>query len=336
MVEKVEIGNATLYCGDCLSVAGLVADASIDLVLCDLPYGTTACEWDAIIPFDELWRMYQRVLRPSRAVVLFGSQPFTTDLIASNRDWFRYNWVWEKDAGSNFLSSKRQPMKVHEDILVFGQPDDTGMHQGLRDYFYRQKAESGLTNKQVNEMLGYATTGSGMAGHFFKNDLTQFAIPSKEDYEKIQSTGYFQRSYDEIVTEYMAADTFPYKPQMTVGTAYTAKQGRGSELYRNKDGAVITSNDGKRFPRSVLKYGRDKERQHPTQKPVALMEYLIKTYSNPGDTVLDNCMGSGTTGVACFNLGRRFVGIEAEPKYFDNACKRLIDGQTQPSLLPAA
>jgi DNA modification methylase len=307
-----------VYNEDCLIGMSRIADKSVDMILCDLPYGTTACAWDTIIPLQALWKQYKRIISPKGSIVLTASQPFTTVLIASNLNWFCYSWIWEKESGSNFLSAKYMPLKNHEDVLVFSSSNDLGTNEELRQYFYEEKIKGGFTNKQVNEMLGYATTGSGMAGHYFKKDKEQFIIPNETDYKKLQETGFFGKPYDDIEELYSGGlNKKTYNPQMRAGKGYTAKQGRGSEVYGNKDNAVITINTGERYPLTVLEFQRDKDKIHPTQKPVALFEYLIKTYTNEGETVLDNCMGSGTTAIACINTNRNYIGFEKEEKYYN-------------------
>jgi len=323
-IAKPFVSRSTFYQGDCLVEMNKIADKSVDMILCDLPYGATACSWDILIPLPELWKQYKRIISPKGSIVLTASQPFTTVLIASNLSWFCYSWIWQKESGSNFLSAKYMPLKNHEDILVFSSSNDLGTNEELRQYFYDEKVKGGFTNKQVNEMLGYATTGSGMAGHYFKKDKEQFVIPNETDYEKLQATGYFEKPYDEIEELYSGGlNKKTYNPQMRAGKKYTVKQGRGSEVYGNKDNAVTTVNTGERYPLTILEFQRDKDKMHPTQKPLELMEYLIKTYTNEGETVLDNCMGSGTTGVACKKTGRHFIGIEKDEKYFEIAVSRV-------------
>lgn len=230
-------GDLKLIHGDCLELMKEIPDASVDMILCDLPYGTTACAWDQIIPFDAMWEQYRRLTKKNAAITLTSSQPFTTSLIVSNMGEFRYTWVWEKEQGVNFLLSKKQPMKVHEDVCVF----------------------------------------------------------------------------------YRAQPT--YNPQMTPGRPYISGKGDSGEVTGNIT-KTKTKNEGSRYPRSIQAINRETG-LHPTQKPVALMEYLIRTYTNEGDTVLDNCMGSGTTGVACVNTNRNFIGIEKDEKYFAIAQKRI-------------
>lgn len=223
--------------GDCLDVMAQIPDKSVDMILCDLPYGTTACKWDTIIPLDELWAQYERVIKDNGAIVLTASQPFTAVLSASNIKLLKYSLVWEKEQGVNFLLAKKQPLKVHEDVLVF-----------------------------------------------YKKQPT-------------------------------------YNPQMTEGKPYVSGKGNSGDVTGNVE-KVQTVNSGTRYPRSVLKFKRETG-LHPTQKPVALFEYLIKTYTNEGETVLDNCLGSGTTAVAAINTNRNFIGIEREPEYVEIAQRRI-------------
>jgi DNA modification methylase len=232
----------SLHHGDCLEVMASLPDASVDLILCDLPYGTTACKWDTVIPFEPLWAQYRRVAKRNAAIVLTASQPFTTALIASNMREFRIEWIWNKRRAGNFFAVKREPLRVHESVLVFAR-----------------------------------------------------ALPT-------------------------------YNPQMAIGEPYKiTRRSEGAQAgaygVQKRTGMV---NHGTRHPTTVLEYGSaNTNKLHPTQKPVALMEYLIRTYTNEGDVVLDNCMGSGTTGVACANTGRRFIGIERDPKYFEIARDRI-------------
>jgi site-specific DNA-methyltransferase (adenine-specific) len=246
----MELADCQLHCGDCLDILPTIPDASVDMVLCDLPYGTTACKWDSVIPFEPLWREYRRVTKPNAAIVLTASQPFTTALIASNLKEFRYCWVWQKDKPSNFAQANRQPLKYHEDVAVFYQAQPT-------------------YNKQMEPRTG---SGAARCGYIVDNS---------------------RQTSDHI--------SLREAPKMF--------------------------NPDEKNPSSVQRFstGRRQDITHPTAKPVALMEYLIRTYTNEGDTVLDNCMGSGTTGVACVNMGRKFIGIEREPSYFAIAQERILN-----------
>lgn len=232
--------------GDCLEVMKDIPDKSIDMILCDLPYGTTACKWDTIIPFEPLWKEYKRIIKDNGVIVLTASQPFTSALVMSNPDMFKYEWIWKKERPTNPLLCKKQPPKYHENILVFYS------HQPI---FNPTKVLRKEENKRNNKPRNY------------------------KDATKI----------------------------------YTEKYG---------DMVLSGSNDliyGSNILEIPMQRGL-----HPTQKPVALFEYLIKTYTNEGDLVLDNCAGSGTTGVACKNLNRNYILIEKEPEYIDIINKRLL------------
>ena len=234
-----------LMAGDCLERIKEIPDGSVDMILCDLPYGTTACKWDSVIPFEPLWEQYRRIAKKSAAIVLTASQPFTTALIASNLRDFRYCWVWEKTMASNFALAKKQPFKKHEDVCVFY----------LRQPTYNPQMEAG------------------------------------KPYNDNRSDGALNASVG-------VADGIRRKPIMNTGSRYPSSV----QVFSNGNNGNV----------------------HPTQKPVALMEYLIKTYTNEGETVLDNCMGSGTTGVACRNLNREFIGVEMDKDYFEIAKKRIL------------
>ena len=244
-----------LYLGDCLDIMPALPAVSVDLILCDLPYGTTACAWDAVIPFDKLWTEYRRVLRGNGAIVLTAAQPFTTALIASNYEWFKYAWVWEKSRALGFTNAKNKPMAKHEDIAVFS--PGTVANRSERRMIYNPQG-----------LLPYGKVVSGIKA--------------------------------------CAADAKP-----------------GGHKFGRPSHQAERVQEFTNYPTSVLSVPNEGSTVHPTQKPVALMEYLIRTYTNEGDTVLDNCMGSGTTGVACNNTGRRFIGIERDPTYFEIARKRV-------------
>ena len=238
--------------GDCLEEMKNIPDKSIDMILCDLPYGTTACKWDTIVPFDKLWVQYKRIIKDNCAIVLFGSEPFSSYLRMSNIKNYKYDWVWDKVSGGNPFNNNIMPMKTTENIMIF---------------------------EKKGRRLKY--------------------FPIMED-----------------------ADPKNIRPQINT------KQ--KSDIMGNfKNGFISKSDPKKRFPKHIIVENiRNKEvnslnRIHPTQKPVALIEYLIKTYTNEGDIVLDNCMGSGTTGVACINLNRNFIGIELDEKYFEIAKQRI-------------
>jgi len=230
--------------GDCLEIMPKIPDKYFDMILCDLPYGTTARnKWDVIIPFELLWKQYERIIKDNGAIVLTAAEPFTSMLITSNPKMFRYDLIWEKATATGFLNANRMPLRAHEQVLLF---------------------------------------------------------------------------YKHLPT---------YNPQKTQGNPYSmTRRGHDTKTYnmREQDRDWTTNNkDGLRYPRSVMYFPWDKDKLHPAQKPLALFEYLIKTYTKEGDIVLDNCAGSGTTGVACRNLNRKYVLIEQEQKYYDIILDRI-------------
>jgi len=229
--------------GDCLELMKDIPDKSIDAIIADLPYGTTACKWDVVIPFEPLWEQYKRIIKDRGAIVLFGSEPFSSHLRMSNIKNYKYDWIWQKSRPNGFLNANKMPMKKHEIISVFS---------------------VGKCN-------------------YFPQDLIK-----KE--KQNRNTG-VENVYGKVNKE--------WKQEVT---------------YTN-------------YPNSILVFNNPTNPQHPTQKPVALLEYLVKTYTNEGDIVLDNCMGSGSTGVACINTNRNFIGIEKDDKYFEIAKSRIEKAQ---------
>ena len=257
-IAKPFVSRSTFYQGDCLVEMDKIADKSVDMILCDLPYGTTACKWDSVIPFEPMWEQYNRIAKDSAAIVLTASQPFTSALIMSNIKNFRYEWIWEKNFSGGFILAKKQPMKYHENVLVFyrKQPTYNPIFEEYADTTKNRFKNSGKVNSSKLQAANYTNEIQGI-----------------------------KRVQDEVQLERGA---YPKSVQKIKG--------------------VPNCNGG---------------RLHPTEKPVALMEYLIKTYTNEGETVLDNCMGSGTTGVACKKAGRHFIGIEKDLKYFEIAVSRV-------------
>ena len=243
-----------IYHGDCLELMKDIPDESIDMILCDLPYGMTACKWDTIIPLDKLWEQYKRLIKDNGAIVLTASQPFTTYLISSNIDMFKYCWYWLKSKPNGWQHAKNRPMTKVEEVCVFS------------------KAPMGHKSQLGDRRMVYNPQG-------------------------VESVG------KKKVTEVAHGRMMGARPNQ-VGKEYEAFTG---------------------FPHNVLEYPNviGKQTLHPTQKPVALFEYLIKTYTNEGEVVLDNCIGSGTTAIAALNTGRFFIGIEKEKKYVDIANKRI-------------
>lgn len=320
--------------GDCLKLMSVISDRSVDLILCDLPYGVTDAFWDKTLPFDSLWREYGRVAKLNANIVLFCSQPFTTKLINSQLKSFRYTWTWLKNTVSGAVYSHVQPMRKTEDIAVFSNPErltlgNTGLHRELRDYLNSERKKCGKSLTELSKILG-----TQMTSHYFTAG-SQFSLPSAEAYKKLQSTGYFARPYTDLKDLYQkgkaVAETQIYNPQGLGEAKARIHKAAKSELYGEQKNTYITEKTG--WPHNVLQFNRESKTVHPTQKPVALLEYLIKTYTNPGGLVLDNCMGSGSTGVAAVNCGRRFIGMELTDKYFAIAKSRIEAARN--SLIPS-
>lgn len=316
--------NTMLGQGDCLELMKTIPDGSVDMILTDPPYGTTACKWDSVIPLEPMWAELKRIIKPNGAIVLFGSEPFSSMLRCSNLKMFKYDWVWEKEQGVNFLCAKKHPLKVHEDIVVFytdlgGQRGAAKEYNPIRNYLKNERKLSGLTAKKIKELLG-----SRMGEHYFTNGI-QFCIPSEDSYKKLQSTGCFSLPYSELKRWYdelgLNIKTPTYNPQMTIGAPYVSGGGDSGEVTGSVQ-KIQTKNTGTRYPRSIQKFKRETG-LHPTQKPAALLEYLIKTYTQENETVLDFTMGSGSTGVAAKNTNRKFIGIELDQNYFEIAKKRI-------------
>jgi len=244
---KYAFEKSKIIHGDCLVEMQNIPDKSIDMILADLPYGTISQKWDIVIPFDPLWEQYNRIIKDNGAIVLTASQPFTSTLVMSNPEMFKYEWIWEKDGGSNFATVKYMPMKEHENILVFG-----------------------------NGKITY-------------NEQRQERIGSRKGKETT-----------------------------------TIDSGRKDSVYGTQKGGKKLKVPKLRCPRSIQRFNRERG-LHSTQKPTKLFEYLIKTYTNEGDIVLDNVAGSGTTGVACMNLNRDFILIEKELNYYEIIKERLGD-----------
>ena len=260
-----------LILGDCLDELPKIFDKNIDLVLTDPPYGTTACKWDSVIPFQPMWKELKRIIKDNGCIALFGSEPFSSSLRMSNIKNFKYDWIWEKQKASNFMSAKYSPLKYHEIISVFSK--NTHRYNPQRYKVLELDDVLKLNKKQIK--------------HLFEN----------KEYDK----------YGKV------------DKRKTINDPTTNKDHIGNELKR-----IRNSDNGYRNPKSILKINKDINTNiHPTQKPVALLEYLIKTYTNENDTVLDFTMGSGSTGVACKNLNRKFIGIEKDKKYFDIAKQRI-------------
>ena len=254
----IQIDNITLWQGDCLNLMCEIPDKSVDMILCDLPYGTTDCKWDTVIPFKSLWEQYNRIIKNNGAIVLFGSEPFSTYLRMSQINEYKYDWIWIKNNCTGFAHSKNMPMKKRELISVFS------------------KAPIGHVSQLGDKRMVYNPQGIIYE-------------------EKVKTVN---RNKDSVLG---------------------ARPNQCGKQYKS------CSN----LPTNILEFPRDKKTIHNTQKPVPLLEYLIKTYTNENETVLDNCMGSGSTGVACINTNRNFIGIELDDTYFEIAKKRIEEANSK-------
>lgn len=308
------MSDIKLYQGDCLELMKDIPDHSVDLILCDLPYGTTACSWDSIIDLDVLWVNYNRILKDTGISVLFGSQPFTTKLIQSNYDNFRYEYIWVKNNCSNFQLSNVQPLKYHENICVFYEDI---VQTVFSDIMQVQMKRLNLSQCDLQQLC---LSKNGKPTGWVSNKLKGIQIPTKSQWHKLCSVFGITDEYDKLLTQLKFhtynTDTAP----TSVIQSNRGKAGKLGHLSSKTDTYIQTSFG---FPQSVLYFDRESKPIHPTQKPLDLIEYLIKTYTNEGDLVLDNCMGAGTTGVACKHLDRDFIGIELDPNYFELAKQRI-------------
>ena len=242
----INVNRSSEHLGDCLELMQYIPDESIDMILCDLPYGTTSNKWDAVIPFESLWKIYWKILKPTGVIVLTASQPFTSALVMSQPQYFKHEWIWEKDGGSNFANTVREPMKEHESVLIFS--------KGKWTY-----------NKQMQERTGSR-----------KGKITKSTFNSK------------------------------------------------STNYREFEGRGTVSIPKLRVPRSIQRFTRERG-LHPTQKPTELFKYLIKTYTNENEIVLDNTAGSFTTAIACLETNRKYIVMEKEKEYYNKGIKRILE-----------
>ena len=248
---RIEMEINKIYNMDCLDGMKLIADKSIDMILCDLPYGTTQCKWDTVMSFEILWRQYERIIKDNGAIVLFGTEPFSSYLRTSNMKLYKYDWKWVKSKVGNFLNSKNSPLKKYEDIIVFSRGTIANGSKNMMQYY-----PQGLV--EVNKT---------------KND---------------------SRKTDD--------STIGKRP---------SRNGEYQQKYTN-------------YPNNILEF-KSEEGLHPTQKPVLLLKYLIRTYTNESETILDNCIGSGSTAIACIGTNRNYIGFELDKNYYDIAEKRILD-----------
>ena len=316
-----------IYNGDCLEIFPKIEKYSVSFVLVDLPYGQTDCKWDTPIDLNKMWKQLKRILKPKAYIAFFCTVKFGHSLISSNPSWFRYDLVWQKSRVVGFLSANIAPLRNHEMIYIFGEQDgadlDNSRNLEMRAYAKKCKEYINLKNKQLTEKMG-----NRAAEHFIdRHATTQFELPTKKTYNKLIELFALDKMEGFIPLEALTFEKkinkYTYNPQMKKGEAYTAKGGKLRDgIYGEFEKKEII-NKGTRHPTSILKFANPKKSIHPTQKPVDLCEYLIKTYTNKNDLVLDFTMGSGTVGIACLHTGRRFIGIEKDPEIFKVAEKRI-------------
>jgi len=302
--------------GDCLIESDKIESGSVDLILTDLPYGivtmkenagnykvlNTAEKWDKVLDTDRIMQIANRILRKNGKMILFAQQPFTTELINKQiaNVPHSYNLIWEKNDFANGLGVNKAAVSFYEDVLLFSKTHDLERSHPLIDYFMSELENTKMNQGDVNKLLS-----NKMGGHYFTNGV-QFCVPTQNNYEKLQTTGFFKKQFSEL-----------------------------KEIdndFKNKFASTFNLWEGNKYKSNILKYKKDYDGHHPTQKPVLLLEDLIKTFSNENDLVLDFTMGSGSTGVACINTNRKFIGIEMDDNYFEIAKKRINDAQEQITL----
>ena len=297
--------------GDCLIESDKIESGSVDLILTDLPYGivtmkenagnykvlNTAEKWDKVLDTDRIMQIANRILRKNGKMILFAQQPFTTELINKQiaNVPHSYNLIWEKNDFANGLGVNKAAVSFYEDVLLFSKTHDLERSHPLIDYFMSELENTKMNQGDVNKLLS-----NKMGGHYFTNGV-QFCVPTQNNYEKLQTTGFFKKQFSEL-----------------------------KEIdndFKNKFASTFNLWEGNKYKSNILKYKKDYDGHHPTQKPVLLLEDLIKTFSNENNLVVDLTMGSGSTGVACINTNRKFIGIERDAKYFEIAKKRINDAR---------
>lgn len=328
----MQIKNWTAILGDCLVEMKAIQDESIDCIITDPPYWTTNCKWDTIISFDLMWEQVYRILRKNWFAIFTSSNPFSAKIISSNIENFSHQWIWEKVwSNGNPLLCNKMPLKNFEDVLVFSKEYkkyDYELKSPIREYSKKLFYRIGKTKKDI-----FIDMWNQSVDHFMRYDSMQFTIPSRRSYDELIKL-YGIENYDFFITYseltkinndfYMSIDIPErvYNPQKTAWKPYIQKQWRLWEALWLSEWHV-TINEWSRFPKSILRFWYDKDKHHPTQKPVALIEYLIKTYTNEWEIVLDFTAGSFTTAVACENTNRKWICIEKEQNYFDIWIERL-------------
>ena len=313
---KKSVGKNILYNGDCLIESDKIESGTVDLILTDLPYGTvkdikypnenrkgydTTAKWDTTIDTNEIYKIANRILRKNGKMVLFAQQPFTTELIskAIPNLPFNYGCIWEKDNFANALFVNKACVGYYEDILVFSKTHDLEKSHPLINYFMSELELTKMNQSDINNLLG-----NKMGGHYFTNGF-QFCIPTEPNYKKLQTTGYFKKDYSEIKEI--------------------------DDQFKKRYASTFNLWEGNKYKSNIFKHKKEYNGHHPTQKPVLLLEDLIKTFSNENDLVVDLTMGSGSTGVACKNTNRDFIGIEMSEQYFNIAQNRINGTEFKPN-----
>lgn len=323
----MENENIIIYNEDCIKRLPKLKANSIDLVIVDLPYGQTDCKWDVVIDLEKMWKGLKKCCKHEATYVFFCTVKFGHSIIASNESWFRYDLVWEKLNSVGFLNAKKLPMRKHEMIYIFQNPnqkEDTELKLNTEMRKYAEKVFNYI-GKSKNEIS--TKLGNRRAEHFFRYNSSQFSYPTEETYKKLtkefklnKMEGYIERKDFPKYEKYNTKRT--YNPQMTKGKPFKGKTGSKINLYSINE-AYSKENKGTRYPKSIITCGYDKDKFHPTQKPQELLQWLVKTYSNENETVLDFTMGSGSTGIACLETDRKFIGIEKDETIYNTALKRI-------------
>jgi DNA modification methylase len=318
--------------GDCLELLPSIPSKSVDMILCDLPYGTTACSWDSIIPLDRLWEQYARVIKDNGNIVLTAQGMFCAELICYRKTWFNHDYVWIKNQHSNFALVGIQPLRIFENVLVFRPPRkddiDRAFNKELRAYFKQVNDFIGLTAGKIAKIIGHEGYH-----HSYGVNGSQFALCTKETYDQLiecfkidQMQGFLNFETLQSMKEELIPFTFNFDARIK-STKQAKNNDLNRQMYRDKTNQKYkehTSKEYENYPRNTLYF--DCERgQHTTQKPVALFEYLIRTYSNENEVILDNCSGSGTTAIACLNSNRRFICIEKDETYYKRSLERIAN-----------
>ena len=316
-----------IYNEDCLKQLPKIKD-KIDLVLADLPYGQTACGWDTPIDLKQMWIELKKICKRECIYVFLCTTKFGYKLIQSNEKWFRYDLVWEKSRKVGFLSANKMPLRKHEMVYVFSDDNhddlDNSRNLGLRRYAEQVKNYINKPIKDIDKAIG----NQGVH-HFYSFKSTQFELPTEKTYNiliekyKLREMSGF-REYKSLTDEWEKLET-TYNPQKTEGKPYKIKAGQieDGHVYDKINRSKI-NNDGNRHPSTILKFNNPKKSLHRTQKPTDLLDWIIKSYSNEGETVLDFTMGSGSTGISCLNTNRNFIGIEKDKEIFKIAQRRLL------------